>query len=242
MTTDRVFVLMMMVLLMMSGCFGATTTTEAQEEQESTNENNDSSDPIDSGSGTQTNSNNGANSASSSQERTWYSSGGAIDSYWTDGQDVYIGSNRCLEFGPAYDSNTGEYIGEECKRYGIPQNESDWLGAGAICNGSLGYGEPGFFTSSTAQCFVTTATITTNSGEALLIYEMSNVKVNTYCNGILASTINGAGSEYIIASGSALNCTHDVIVTQHYSQAGSPNVDNMKIWSIVYAIQDTTVV
>ena len=126
MTTDRVFVLLMMVLLMMAGCFEATSTTEAQEEQDSTSgdDSTDSSTP------------NVGNTATNSQERVWYSSGDAIISHWNDGQNVN-NNQRCLEYGPSYDSETGEYLGEECKRTGWPESESDWNSSNCIVSNSF---------------------------------------------------------------------------------------------------------
>ena len=39
----------------------------------------------------------------------------AVKKYWNDGQDVANGGTRCLEYGPSYDPDTGEYLGDECK-------------------------------------------------------------------------------------------------------------------------------
>ena len=141
MTTDRVFVLLMMVLLMMAGCFEATSTTEAEEEQDSTSgddgttdnvpngdsdDNISSNDPVDSSSGQGSDSTNSGTSTSNSQERIWYSSGGISLSGWNDGQEIQSGAQRCYDYGPTYNSSTGEYIGEECRQYGYPQSASDW--------------------------------------------------------------------------------------------------------------------
>tara|TARA_Y100001954_G_scaffold125803_1_gene134956 strand:+ start:123 stop:818 length:696 start_codon:yes stop_codon:yes gene_type:complete len=231
MTTDRVFVLLMMVLLMMAGCFEATSTTEAEEEQDSTSGDDDSTDSSTPNSG---------NTATNSQQRVWYSSGNGIITNWNDGQDTYS-QQRCLEYGPSYDSNTGEYIGEECKRSGYPQSEQDWNSSS--CDGVL---TPlnGWY--STA-CKSTVKTINTNPGEALLIYELHEASVTTICNGITASTITYANilnldKEYRIAAGSALSCVHELTYTQYYSSLSDYDPNEMEIWSIVYAIQDTVVV
>ena len=231
MTTDRVFVLLMMVLLMMAGCFEATSTTEAQEEQDSTSgdDSTDSSTP------------NGGNTATNSQERVWYSSGDAIHSHFTDGQDFNENGQRCLEYGSSYDSETGEYLGEECKNYGYPQSESDWNAS--ACDGNLIQAN-GWYN---VNCVVTVKTINTNSGEALLIYEMRWINIVSTCNGVLSSSITQiggyyGGDEYAIVPGSALSCVHEITYTQFYDTQSNYDPNDMDIWSIVYAIQDTVVV
>ena len=231
MTTDRVFVLLMMVLLMMAGCFEATSTTEAQEEQDSTSGDDDSTDSSTPSSG---------NTATNSQQRVWYSSGNAIISHWNDGQDVN-NQQRCLEYGPSYDSNTGEYIGEECKRTGWPESESDWNSSS--CDGVL-VQVNGWYD---VNCKITVKTISTNSGEALLIYEINSVTITTTCNGVVASSITSvssynAGKEYKIVPGSALSCVHEITYTQDYDRLSYYDPNDMDIWSVVYAIQDTVVV
>ena len=233
MTTDRVFVLLMMVLLMMAGCFEATSTTEAQEEQDSTSGDDDSTDSSTPNSG---------NTATNSQQRIWYSSGDAIHTHFTDGHDTNANGERCLEYGPLYDSNTGEYIGEECKSYGYPQSESDWNASS--CDGTL---ISSGWSWSSVDCKVTVNTINTNSGEALLIYEINRVTITTTCNGVVASSItsvssSNAGKEYRIAPGSALSCVHEVTYIQDYDTLSNYDSTDMDIWSVVYAIQDTVVV
>jgi hypothetical protein len=221
----------MMVLLMMAGCFEATSTTEAQEEQDSTSgdDSTDSSTP------------NGGNTATNSQERVWYSSGDAVITAWNDGQDIEGNTQRCLEYGPSYDSETGEYIGEECKNTGLPQSESDWNASS--CNGTLIQANGWYDTS----CMLTVKTINTNSGEALLIYEMSKIRIASTCNGVLSSTITQiggyyGGDEYAIVPGSALSCVHEITYIQNHVRLSAYDPNDMDIWSIVYAIQDTVVV
>ena len=63
---------------------------------------------------------------SSSQERIWYSTGETIPTTWHDGMTYSYSGERCLEYGPLYNSSTGQYIGEECRRYGFPDRASDW--------------------------------------------------------------------------------------------------------------------
>ena len=231
MRNDQIFVLLLVVLLPMSGCFdGAVGDAEGTD---------------DASSGT-TVINNYYNNSTNSQERIWYSTGDAVNKYWTDGQDVASGNQRCLEYGPSYDSDTGEYLGEECKEMGYPSSLSDWNGSD--CNGILV--ETGSFGSNprwAPSCKIVATTISTNSGEALILYEMQSITISTTCEGVLSSSITNTGGIYggednAIVPGSAMNCSHEISYTQSYQQSSSTNMGEQKIISLVYAIQDTTVV
>ena len=51
------------------------------------------------------------------------------------------------------------------------------------------------------------------------------------------------GREFMVrVPGSALSCSHVISFTQSYQQSSSAILNDMKIWSVVYAIQDTVVV
>ena len=274
MTTDRVFVLLMMVLLMMAGCFEATSTTEAQEEQDSTsgddgtpdNVPNDDSDDdtsspnnsVDSSNGQDSNSEETETSTTNSQERTWYSSGGVSIEAWNDGQNLGTNNERCIEWGPQYDSSTGEYIGEVCVNYNVPQTPSDWnttmctdYGGELLWNSTTqSYGDY----RNAAQCRIIFNTINTTSGEALLIYQASDFSFRSTCMGISVptnyysaggwssssmSTAYSVSDEYNIVANSAFDCTHELYRTIPFTSNLEPDE---YLWSIVYAIQDTTVV
>ncbi len=283
MTTDRVFVLMMMVLLMMSGCFGATSTTEAEEEQDSTtgtdvtsdnvpndgsDDDSSSNDPIDSSNGQGSDSTNSGSTTSNSQERIWYSSGGVSIEAWNDGQNIGSNMKRCIEWGPSYNSSTGEYIGEECIDEEYPQSASDWNTT--MCTDYGGVIVWGFDTTTVVdtgrpfdspyrfapECRIIFKTINTTAGEALLIYQASAFSFRTTCMGIsnpvdyygsgggfiTLTTMSNAYSvsnEYNIVANSALDCTHELYRTIPFTT----NLEHDEhLWSIVYAIQDTTVV
>ena len=102
---------LLVITMPLSGCFGGDDDSSSSDVQSE---------------GTTIVNNYYNNTTSNSQERIWYSSGDVVNSYWNDGQDVGSGVARCLEYGPAYDSDTGEYLGEECKETGLPQSSSDW--------------------------------------------------------------------------------------------------------------------
>jgi hypothetical protein len=259
MTTDRVFVLLMMVLLMMAGCFEATSTTEAEEEQGSTSGNdgtsdnvpNDDSDDDTSSNGQVTDSTNSGNVIINTQERIWYSSGGVINSHWSDGVE-YNGYERCFEYGPLYDSETGNYIGEECKRYGIPEFESDWnvtnctdIGGTPYWNSLDSYetqenGSNYAYRWSPSCIDIPLVTISTNPGEVLMIYQEEHVNWDTTCGGVTFDVYKPNSLEYEIVEGSSMSCIHELTYSMSYNSDLSLN--NAYIWSIVYEIQDSIVV
>ena len=93
----------------------------------------------------------------------------------------------------------------------------------------------------------------------MLIYQMDGgLGVNTTCGGV--STISAydsslSGREYWIVTGGAMDCSHTLFkeLPHNYesdnnfennttSQSSSTYVSPQDIWSIVYAIQDVTVV
>ena len=238
MKTDRVFVLLLVILLPLSGCFDGTTTGDVE-----------GAEATDDTSGTTIVNNYYNNTTNSnSQERTWYSSGEVIDLYWNDGQDVSSGSQRCLEYGPSYDASTGEYLGEECNETGYPSSISDWNGTtctaagGVLVASTISY-NPGYY----PACSIIAKTINTNSGEALILYEMNGISVTTTCGGVdvlLITRIAGyyGGGDNAIVPGSSLSCVHEITYTQSYQKSSYVNLNKQSIWSIVYAIQPTTVI
>ena len=243
MTTDRVFVLLMMVLLMMAGCFEATSTTEAQEEQDSTSGDDDSTD---------SSTLNGGNTVTNFQQRVWYSSGGTYNNYWNDGQDINEGYNeRCIDYGPTYDSSTGEYIGEGCRETAIPSEESHWNTSMCTDNGGTiiwdGYNYESDYRYA-PNCLHVFKTINTTAGEALLVYQASGFLMKSTCNGMTPTTYANSGTygsslysvtkEYKIVPNSAFDCTHEL-----YRSISFENYEISEyLWSIVYAVQDTVVV
>ena len=248
MKTDKIFVLLLVVLLPMTGCFD-----DAVGDAEGTDEADGTSDTGNNG-GTQ------AGDTANSQARTWYSSGDTYATTWTDGLGTQSGSERCMEWGPSYDSQTGEYIGEECRRYGLPTMESDWnvsecteVGGTPFWSSLDTYNNTDDDNNeSTNYAYrwaptctdIPILTINTNSGEALIIYQWTNgPSFTSTCDGVSVGTSlyylgGSAGQESIVITGSAMNCTHELTRTMQYGSS----TPNFSIWSIVYAIQDTTVV
>ena len=260
MRNDQIFVLLLVVLLPMSGCFdgGGVGEAEGQAEPE-----NDSEGTSDTGGGA---------TSSLSQSRTWYSSGGVYQTYWDDGQysgyydvddNVYAGSDwqtyennddyeyrsissgsqRCIDWGPYYDSSTGDLLGERCNDWGFPQSESDWNLTDCTDNGGdiVWYSNSGY--GNAPECMMAFATINSSVGEALLIYEWSGFSMASTCEGVSVYTSsNGlSGKEYVIAPGTAMECSHEIYKSLTYTNSESYS-DSQSIWSIVYAIQDTTVI
>ena len=192
----------------------------------------------------------------SSQSRVWYSSGGIIDFYWQDGQNNASGQQRCLDYGPMYDPLTGEYLGEDCRETGYASDASDWNLTQCTDNGGIPLWNDGYSGTDTYRyapaCVNIVSTINTSAGDALLIYEASGFSLRTTCDGLSTPSDyynwgwGGGGNsyavsnEYRIVAGSALDCTHEIYRTQTYATS---SVNNWQVmWSVVYAIQDTTVV
>ena len=267
MRNDQIFVLLLVILLPMTGCFdGAVGDAEGTDDasENDAGENGDTT----GGEGTST------GTASSTQARTWYSSGGTYDTYWEDGHytgyytnngDVYMGtsyeydnnshtyryisqsSERCINWGPYYDSSTGELLGERCSEWGYPESESEWnLTDCTDSGGELLWYEDGYDDVEyryAPQCKMSFATINLTAGEALLIYEWYGFSVASTCDGVVSTTSSYLldDKEYVIAPGTALECSHEIYKIRSYNYNYN-NVDYQSIWSIVYAIQDTTVV
>ena len=212
--------------------------------------------------------------SNSAQARTWFSSGGVSEIAWSDGQysgyysvdgDVYMGtsyqydnddeyryrqisksSTRCVDWGPYYDSSTGELLGERCNEWGYPESASDWNLSGCTLNGGEVIWEESYDGSinyrTAPECRMSFAEINVTAGEALMIYEWSGFSIASTCDGVDVYTYNSLTSkEYVIVPGSALDCTHELyrLLSYTYTEGYS---DSESIWSIVYAIQDTTVV
>ena len=228
----------------MTGCFD-NSVGDAEGSQDS-----------DSNSDPSTGESNGAGSSATSsnveQSRTWFSSGVVYNQYWNDGQEHYSGHQRCLDWGPVYNSSTGEYMGEDCRDFGYPETESDWDTSNCTeRGGEIVWTDYGY--RNAPSCELSFASITTSPGEALLIYQMSGFTMESMCEGVLVYTSSylASGAEYAIAPGSALDCTHELYKITTYSRtdtsttnnsASWDNSDRQGIWSIVYAIQDTTVI
>ena len=251
MRNDQIFVLLLVVLLPMSGCFDGGGVGEAEGAQDS-----------DETSGTTVVNHyyNNSTTSSNAQERIWYSTGDTFESTWNDGLGVASRSERCMEYGPHYDSSTGEYLGEECKRYGFPNKESDWnvtnctnVGGTPVWSNLATYenhdddNDPltNYAYAWAPSCTgITMFSIQTQPGEALLLYQKFGIGIwTTTCGGVsttLATHLIGGsyGNEYVIVQGSSLSCTHEMVRTMYFDHQ-SPTMD---MWSLVYAIQDVTIV
>ena len=249
MRKDQIFVLLLVVLLPMSGCFDGGGVGEADAAQDSTS--------TDEGS-TSTGGTTSTPSTTNSQERTWYSSGGIYNPYWTDGQTAQSGQQRCVDYGPTYSNTTGEYIGEDCRETDYPDEASDWNVTSCTDEGGFilwnnlnswqnGSTNNGYRYAPT--CYQIFTTINTSSGEALLIYESTyGMHLRTTCDGVSSptnyATSNGGSYsisyEYNIVQGSAMDCSHEFYRVKSYANFDISSYDYL--WSLVYAIQDTTVV
>ena len=248
MRNDQIFVLLLVILLPMSGCFDGGSVGEAEGAQDSVDT---------SGTTIVNNYYNNTTTSSNTQERTWYSSGGVLFEGWNDGQAIGSGVQRCIEYGPEYDSSTGEYIGEMCKDTSYPENQSDWNSTMCLNYGGIIVWDNVYNNGNDYRyapfCRIIFNTIYTSSGESLLIYQSSGFSFRSTCMNISSPTNYGTPSwssgsltssyvvsdEYNIIPNSAFECTHELYRTIEFTSDLEPEE---YLWSIVYAIQDTTVV
>ena len=260
MRKDQIFVLLLVILLPLTGCFGGGGLGEVEGSDETGEETETGSDET--GEETETDSTDSDSSegvSANSQLRTWYSSGGIYQSYWNDGQfpyeedngsQVYISNQgeRCLDYGPYYDSSTGELIGERCNEFGTPNSASDWdlsnctdRGGEIVWSGDV-VENPAYY-SYAPTCRISFTTINLSAGEALIIYEWSNFYMLSTCDNVETTTYGSSisGKEYFIVPGSAMECSHELFLLISYTYSEN-NFERQSMWSVVYAIQDTTVV
>ena len=239
----NVYALMLALVIVLSGCFGLGGGDAEADENDAS-----SSDPAT------------PDTSSASQALTWYASGAVFNTSWDDPNRDNYGSG-CASMGPHYDSSTGEYLGEECDEVNTAQTTEDWNesactdmggeldpewtrnGASSFGPGSSIFGGGAYY----PYCRVYFATISTTSGEVLSVYQMTGVlTLRTTCDGVSASVEDNAAMEdasiglreYIIAPGGAMDCSH----TLYRDIPQYDDNDSQSIWSIVYAIQDVTVV
>ena len=210
--SKNLYVFMLGALIVFSGCFG-TGTTDGEGDAD-----------------TGTTIINYYNNSTSENEPVWYTSGGTYTT-WND-DNSYTDSSGSKNFmrwsnNGSQHSSIDDWNLTECETQGgvarlVPSSSRDSI-----------------------YCDVTFSTINTSSGEVLKIYQWSNFKLSTTCDGVSEINYqteygipgNAYGNEYIIITGSALNCEHRV-----WNQLTYSSVDNPKIWSIVYTIQDAIVV
>ena len=163
-------------------------------------------------------------------------------------RQISYSGQRCLDWGPYYDSSTGELLGERCNEWGYPESPSDWdltdcTDSGGEIIWHTNVEENPYYYRYAPTCKMTFATINSTVGEALLIYEWSGFSIASTCDGVSVYTSSSAlsGKDYVIVPGTALECTHELYKSISYNEYES-NSESQSIWSIVYAIQDTTVV
>jgi hypothetical protein len=233
--TKNVYALMLALVIVLSGCFGnAANDTDAQD------------------SGTEENSGQETDSTSSeSQERIWYTSGGTYNLYWNM-EGVSSNGDYCTEWNNQFDPDTGEPVNGTCAgSYEISTfsewNVSECTDAGGVATPHYQAATNPYYHRYAPSCTIEFATINTSSGEALLVYQYDSLSMETTCNGVTDSSGLVSSKEYTIVSGSAMDCSHRIYKpigydNQNYQDPDNPQNGDMGIWSIVYAIQDVTVV
>jgi len=238
----NVYALMLALVIVLSGCFGMTGN-DSDAQDSGTDENDDE---MDGGSD---------HDDDDDQDRTWYTSGGTYPVEWIDPSFAVSGGWGCIDWGPSYDPDTGEYLGETCREEGYRNSASQWNLSACIDAGGLVLwtnvpAEATENNSSThsafryaPSCKIEFSTINTASGEVLLIYQWDEFYLETTCGGVPAAAYPSSlsGKEYYVVTGGAMDCQHILYKTISYSDNYDES-EEMTIWSVVYAIQDATVV
>jgi hypothetical protein len=240
MRNDQIFVLLLVVLLPMSGCFDGGGVGEAEGAQDS-----------DGTSGTTIVNHyyNNTTTIQTSQEKIWYTSGGSYFSQWNDPNSTSDG-RYCSEWRNTYSSTDGSLVNTYCEQYEqysdfmVDGNTSECISRGGTLtsyNSYYGYNYSSY-DSYAPVCKIEFATISAPAGSALLLYEAHGVSTAYECNGLSVSfsystSLGAYGKEYVLSPGSALDCNLTLYKVLTYGES-----DLESIWSIVYAIQDTTVV
>ena len=240
MRNDQIFVLMLVILLPMSGCFD-DAVGDAEGAEDTTD-------------GTTTIINNYYNNTTitenivaENQSKTWYSSGGVFNSQWNmNGVDA--NGYFCLEMSAL----SGSYC-QDAVRIGTTGGStpvSTWNTS--ECTDQGGYTVQNQISIHNAPtCIIDFATINTSAGEVLMVYEIRGIELNSNCGGVSQNANIQSSVEYNIVSGSALTCTHTLSRTLSYDSQlvdnGLPSESHTQdprpeFWSIVYAIQDATVI
>jgi len=258
----NVYALMLALVIVLSGCFGATSDESDAQDSESNDREDMDREDID-----REDEDRQARTwySSAGIYQTYWDDGQYSGNFYdnngtavsandsSDEDDFsyrYITSNsqRCLGFGQYYDSSTGELLGERCIEWGYPESASDWNVTDCTDNGGEIFWSQDVETNPynyryAPYCRMAFTTINSTAGEALLIYEWSGFSIDSTCDGVSVSTSSSSlsGKEYVIAPGTALECSHEIYTTLSYT-ADEDRFDSQSIWSIVYAIQDTTVV
>jgi len=241
MRNDQIFVLLLVVLLPMSGCFDGGGVGEAEGAQDSTDS---------SGATVVNHYYNNTTTNANSQEKVWYTSGGTYFSQWND-ENANSQGRYCSELREQYSSSNGTLIGTYCEEYSYytdflsEGNTSECVSrGGTLASYGSYYGQQNnsAYDRFAPICRIEFATINAPAGSALLLYEAHGLNTAYECNGIdvsfsYSTSLGAYGKEYVLSPGSALDCTLTLYKVMTYGES-----DLESIWSIVYAIQDTTVV
>jgi hypothetical protein len=145
-------------------------------------------------------------------EPEWFSQGGIADTLWTE-------------------HNQPEENRDELSSYNFTECE-DLGGYGSLTGA-------GMFFDWTPECDgIPLTTITTQSGQMLVIHEATGFSLNTTCQG---ETVQGGttyGGEWR-APGHAMNCTHEFYID---NVVDGDTTDPLRLWSVAYSFRDVTVV
>ena len=212
MTTDRIFVLMLVIMLPMSGCFGGVGDAEADDSTDGTTVINNYYN------------NTTTVQQTNSQQPIFYSSGGTEYYSWDEYGISSYGN---------YNSSHPNYVFETYNDHDGDYNVSECLSKGGFVDGEVRF----YNNKYRPVCSILLVSINTSAGQALVIHEWTNFELRSSCNNVETEYNSPSHVSDYVVSGSALNCTHDLVYSMSYSDS-----EDMMLWSVMYSIQPTIVV
>ena len=147
-------------------------------------------------------------------EPEWFSQGGVVDVAWDSNYDNSGDTNLLSSYNMTECTNLG---GSMAMHYSIG------LGTRPVCDIPL-------------------ITITTQSGQMLVIHEWTGFSLNTTCDGETFAIDGSTSTNEWRAPGHAMNCTHDIFIDNVYPTDTSFATDSPVLWSVAYSFRAVTVV
>ena len=111
-----------------------------------------------------------------------------------------------------------------------------------LLGGSPELTSPGIIGGNYMTCDIPLTTITTQSGQMLVIHEWTGFSLNTTCDGETFAIDGSTSTNEWRAPGHAMNCTHDIFIDNVYPTDTSFATDSPVLWSVAYSFRAVTVV
>ena len=90
-------------------------------------------------------------------------------------------------------------------------------------------------------CDIPVTSISTESGQMLVIHERTGFSLNTTCEGVTVQSSGSTSSDEWRAPGHAMDCVHDLFINDIEHRSGN-TIREPVLWSVAYSFRDVTVV